>query len=78
MASTSLRLKDKLDGATNFLSLKVRITLLLEENDLWDIVKDFVPSLIELQQLAAHKKRKVKAKWMIIDVVKDHLIPRPS
>jgi hypothetical protein len=42
MASTSLRFEDKLDGASNFLSWKVRVTLLLEENDLWDIVKNVV------------------------------------
>jgi hypothetical protein len=42
MASTSLRFEDRLDGASNFLSWKVRVTLLLEENDLWDIVKDVV------------------------------------
>jgi hypothetical protein len=40
MASTSLRFEDILDGALNFLSWKMRITLLLEENDLWDIVKN--------------------------------------
>jgi hypothetical protein len=44
MASTSLRFEDRLDGVSNLLSWKVRITLLLEENDLWGIVKDIVPS----------------------------------
>jgi hypothetical protein len=34
MASTSLRFEDRLDGSSNFLSWKVRVTLLLEENDL--------------------------------------------
>jgi hypothetical protein len=32
--STSLWFDDRLDGASNFLSWKVRVTLLLEENDL--------------------------------------------
>jgi hypothetical protein len=78
MASTSLRFEDRLDGASNFLSWKVRVTLLLEENDLWDIVKDVVPLPTDLQQLAAHKKKEVKAKWMIMDAIKDHLIPHIS
>jgi hypothetical protein len=78
MASTSLKFEDRLDGASNFLSWKVRVTLLLEENDLWDIVKDVVPSPTDLQQLAAHKKREVKAKRMILDAIKDHLIPHIS
>jgi hypothetical protein len=34
MATASLRFEDRLDGASNFLSWKVRVTLLLEENDL--------------------------------------------
>jgi hypothetical protein len=47
MASNSLRFEDRLDGASNFLSWKVRVTLLLEENDLWDIVKDVVVTPID-------------------------------
>jgi hypothetical protein len=74
MASTSLRFKDRLDGASNLLSWKVRVTLLLEENDLWDIAKDVVAEPTNLQQLAAQKKE-VKAKHMIMDAIKDHLIP---
>jgi hypothetical protein len=62
MASTSLRFEDKLDGASNFLSWKVRVTLLLEENDLWDIVKDAVTPPTDLWQLAAHNKKEVKSK----------------
>jgi hypothetical protein len=27
------------------------------------------------KQLVAHNKREVKAKWMILDSIKDHLIP---
>ena len=49
MVATSLRFEDKLDGASNFLSWKVRVTLLLEENDLWDIVKDVATSPTNLE-----------------------------
>jgi hypothetical protein len=73
MASTSLRFEDRLDGASNFLSWKVRVTLLLEENDLWDIVKDAVTPPIDPQQLVTHNKE-VKAKQMIMDAIKYHLI----
>jgi hypothetical protein len=44
MVSANLSFEDRLDDASNFLSWKIRVTLLLEENDLWDIVKDVVPS----------------------------------
>jgi hypothetical protein len=77
MASTSLIFKDRLEGTSNFLSWKVRVTLLLEENDLWDIVKDVVPFPRNLRQLAAHKKG-MRAKWMTINAIKDHLIPHIS
>ena len=53
-----------MDGASNFLSWKVGVTLLLEENDLQDIAKDVVASSIDSQPLA------VKAKWMIMDAIK--------
>ena len=33
-----LRVEDRLDGAANFSPWKARITLILEENELWDIV----------------------------------------
>ena len=74
MASTSLRFEDRLDGASNLLSWKVRLTLLLEENDLWDIVKDVATPPTDPQRLIAHNMREVKAKQMILDAIKDHLI----
>jgi hypothetical protein len=49
MASTNLRFEDILDGALNFLSWKVRVMLLLEENDLWDIFEDVVTTLTNMQ-----------------------------
>jgi hypothetical protein len=52
----------------------VRVTLLLEENDLWDIVKDVATLPTNPQQLGAPKKREVKVKWMILDAIKNQLI----
>jgi hypothetical protein len=34
-----------------------------------------MPSPTNMQQLVAHNKREVKAKHMIMDTIKDHLIP---
>jgi hypothetical protein len=78
MATTSLRFEDRLDGASNFLSWKARVTFLLKEYDLWEIVDKVVPSLIDPQALEAHKKKQIKSQWVILDVVKDHLIPHLS
>jgi hypothetical protein len=44
MAETNLIFEYILDCASNLLPWKFRVTFLLEENDLWDIVMDVVPS----------------------------------
>ena len=73
-----LRVEDRLDGATNFIPWKARITLILEENDLWDIVHSttanpvVVPS--DAVDKAAFMKRDVKARRIILDAMKDHII----
>jgi hypothetical protein len=62
MVST-LIVEDMLEGATNFLAWKARILLLLEENDLKEYVEMVIPDPKDAQELAAHRKREVKAKW---------------
>jgi hypothetical protein len=74
MVST-LKIEDKLEGATNFWAWKERILHLLEENDLNEYVVIVIPSPNDPQELATHKKKEVKAKRVLLDSVKDHLIP---
>jgi hypothetical protein len=73
--ATRLRFEDRMDGATNFSPWKERIALLLEENEIWDIVENtqVVPTYTTL--LAAFNKKNVKSKRMLLDVVRDHIIP---
>jgi hypothetical protein len=52
--------------------------LLLKENDFSEIVDKVLPSSTDPQELAAHKKKESKAMRLILDVVKDHLIPHLS
>ena len=78
MALASLIFEDKLEGSSSFLSWKVEVTLLLEENDLWDIVKHVVTTSTNPLALVVHNKKEVKAKQMIMDARKDHLISRMS
>ena len=77
-----LRVEDRLDGATNFSLWKSRITLILEENELWDIVHSTTANpvvvLVDVVDKAAFMKRDVKARRIILDVVKDHIIPHIS
>jgi hypothetical protein len=71
----TLKIEDRLEGATNFRAWKARVLLLLEENDLKEYVESVVASPTDPQELAAHKKKEVKAKRVLLESVKDHLIP---
>jgi hypothetical protein len=52
--------------------------LLLEENDLKEYVEMVIPDPKDVQELAAHRKREMKGKQVLLDSVKDHLILRIS
>jgi hypothetical protein len=73
---TNMRVEDRLDGADNFRSWK--ILLILEENELLDDVKQVLPEPEEEDAKAKYKKNEIKAKRILIDSIKDHLIPNVS
>jgi hypothetical protein len=75
--SASIRVEDRLDGASNFLSWKARVTLALKQYDLWELVDKAVVPPIGLQALANHEKE-IKIERVILDSMKDHLIPHLS
>ena len=60
MTSTSLRVEDKFNGSSNFLSWKTRVTLVLKEYDLWELVDKEVVQLTDLTALVAHEKKEIK------------------
>ena len=70
-----MRVEDRLDGGGNWTPWRARIVLLLEEYELWEIVETAVVVPIDPMSLAAFKKKNVKAKRVILDSVKDHIIP---
>jgi hypothetical protein len=74
----ALNIEDRLEGETNFWAWKEMVLLLLEENDLKEYVEVVVASSIDLQELVAHKKKEVKAKKVLLESIKDHLIPHIS
>ena len=76
--NANLRFEDILEGASNFLLWKVGVILPLEENDLRDIVHTIVTPSTNPLDLTIHKKKEMKSKWMIMDAIKDHLIPHIS
>jgi hypothetical protein len=73
--SASTKLVDKLEGVENFRASKYRIALILEENDLARFIKEDVPEPTDATNKAKHQKDTVRAKRIIADSIKDHLIP---
>jgi hypothetical protein len=71
----TVRVEDRLEGATNFRAWKAMILLLLEENDLKDYIEKVILDPNNAHELIAHTKKEVKDKQMLLDSVKDHLIP---
>jgi hypothetical protein len=73
MAVTGLRFEDILEGASNFAPWKVRVTLILMENGLWEFANTIVTPLTDPQGLIIHNQKDVKARRIILDAVKDNL-----
>jgi DNA integrity scanning protein DisA with diadenylate cyclase activity len=81
----SIKSENKLEGASNFIAWKTRIDLILVKNKVLDIVKGKImePQFEagkekEPQNVAVMEKFKdndVNAMSIIVDFVKDHLIP---
>ena len=77
--ATGLRLEDRLDGAVNFRPLKARIVLILQENELWEIMNNSFVHSVTIPTVAADKaafdKLDIQAKRILLDAIKDHIIP---
>jgi hypothetical protein len=76
--SASVKLVDKLEGVENFRACKYRIDLILEENDLARFVKEEVPERANAAEKERHQNDTIRAKRIIADSIKDHLIPYVS
>jgi hypothetical protein len=76
MCKMSLGLKkyDKLEGASNFVPWNLRLQMLMEEANIWEHAVKVVPKPVDPTQLATHYKEEAKAKRIILDTMKDHLI----
>ena len=62
--------------------MKARIVLILQENELWEIVNNTVVHPVTIPTVAADKaafdKMDIKAKRILIDAIKVHIIPHIS
>ena len=73
--SLSTKLDDKLEGIENFRAWKYIIGLILEDNDLAKFIKGVVSEHEEDEAKEKYKKDMIRAKRIITDSIKDHLIP---
>ena len=71
-------MRSKLEGADNFRAWKYRVMLVLEKNDLEGFIELDIPKAKGEEDKAKHKKSLVKAKRIIANSIKDHLIPHVS
>ena len=72
------KLDENLEGDNNFRDLKYRISLVLEENELDSYIHEEVPVPEGDEAKALHKKKLVMANRIIVDSIKDLLIPQVS
>ena len=72
------KLDEKLEGAENFRAWKYKFMLILQENDLDKFVKEEVKEPEEVEAKTKHKKDMIIAKSIIVDSIKDNLIPQVS
>ena len=73
-----MRVEDRPEGFRNFRSWKHRLQMILDENDLLEHVTVGVSEPYEEEKKTKHKKNEKKAKRIVSDSVKDHLIPHIS
>ena len=78
-------MEDRLYGAGNFIPWKARLVVILEENESWDeVVNNTTTNPIvvlasnDAQALSSFNKEDIKARRIILDAVKDHVIPHIS
>ena len=69
------KINENIEGDDNFWSWKYRISLVLEENELDSYIGVEVPVPEGDEAKALHEKKLVMAKRIIVDSIKDHLIP---
>jgi hypothetical protein len=72
------KLDENLEGVDNFRAWKYRVMLILEENDLEGFIEEEVAEPEGDEAKEKYKKNLVKAKRIIVDSIKDHLIPHVS
>ena len=75
MTTNPFRQEEKLEGSTNYNSWKARLTAILEENDLDDLVFNTIEEPTSNAGRIAFTKKQAKTRRIIYDSVKETLMP---
>ena len=70
----SMRVEDRLQGAQNYPTWKERMTMVLEVNEVLEHTPKTAVAPTDAAQLAIWKKGEAKAKSLILDGIKDHVV----
>ena len=73
-----MKVEDHLDGATNVMSRKPRVLLILEENDLLKFFNEKIPEPEAEEDKSQWRKTDAKARRILVDSIKDYLVPQVS
>ena len=74
MATSRLRDQDRLDGASNYVIWKERMSFLLDEYGLKPFIDAVVAIPMDTYQLKEYIKGMVQVKRLILDGVRDHVV----
>jgi len=75
MVVNGMRDHDRLDGASNFLIWKTKILAVLDKNRIKDYALKVVDVSVDVDPLKKYEEAQAKVKCMILDGVKNHVIP---
>lgn len=78
MYISGLRIQDRLDGTFNLRPWRERMYLLLVMNDLCEFSNTIIQPPTNATNMTNHRKNVVKSRLLILDVVRDHIIPHIS
>ena len=70
-----VRIEDRLDEASNFSSWETRLLIILREMELENHIETNLPMPANESEKATWKRHNNKAMKIIIDSVKDHILP---
>ena len=71
----NIRYEDRLDGVSNYIPWKVRIIAVFKELRVWNFINSVMTKPTNKDELEEFEAHEARAQRIILDGVKDHLIP---